>query len=655
MFNKKIYTLIALASINSLHVYAQPEISGKITLESASFTNNGTSTGASSKSNVSTTHGEDNFKNEISARIYVDGQFNDSANSSYHLELQGYDNSEAIADYDNNESYTQRDPLREAYVDTSFNDTLLRVGKQQVVWGTADGMKLLDAINPTDYSEVAQNQMEDSRIPVWMVNADFNDSNGGNWQFILAESKASHLAGMGSASTSVGDTHYSISDTGHPFIMKGVDTISGKVNGFINVVPALGNVSTAFYLNGNSSAMNMASVNDFAEAANAGETNQAAGFGALCNGGVSNVSCLEDITNQAAAPTGGAAANNQFAQNLFSDYTLAQWTAGKSNPTSVYHYMPDATFATFDQFVDAQSRYVVDHDETPTIAARYKNTTESGMNYSLNLIHGNDTNPYIDHYWTDGGTGAVLAENPVASSGGVYVTNQLGSGTVVGGSTKRHNHAIYNMVEKLNKITQLGGSFDTTLETDSLGPVVIRAEALYQKDVMSPVITRKASNGADLNHGFLVTALKMTKGDRFKYVLGADITVLTNMMISAQLIQDMNLDYVDVGSPTSANWKYTGDMATMHLTNGLQKAEKNKEFVSIFLSKPFGESGQHRWNNIFIFEENGGKWNRFDTEYTIDDDTIATLEWNKYTGNTNTQFGQFKDQSNIQLGLKYLF
>jgi len=35
-------------------------------------------------------------------------------------------------------------------------DWSIRAGKQQVVWGTADGMKLLDTINPTDYSEMAQ-------------------------------------------------------------------------------------------------------------------------------------------------------------------------------------------------------------------------------------------------------------------------------------------------------------------------------------------------------------------------------------------------------------------------------------------------------------------------------------------------------------------
>ncbi len=28
-----------------------------------------------------------------------------------------------------------------------------------------------------------------------------------------------------------------------------------------------------------------------------------------------------------------------------------------------------------------------------------------------------------------------------------------------------------------------------------------------------------------------------------------------------------------------------------------------------------------------MFEENGGKWNRLDVEYTIDDNTVATAEY----------------------------
>ena len=76
-------------------------------------------------------------------------------------EINAFKDGKGVGDYDGNESYTQRDLLREAYIDTEYEDWSIRAGKQQVVWGTADGMNLLDTIKPTDYSEMAQNQMED--------------------------------------------------------------------------------------------------------------------------------------------------------------------------------------------------------------------------------------------------------------------------------------------------------------------------------------------------------------------------------------------------------------------------------------------------------------------------------------------------------------
>jgi hypothetical protein len=164
-----------------------------------------------------------------------------------------------------------------------------------------------------------------------------------------------------------------------------------------------------------------------------------------------------------------------------------------------------------------------------------------------------------------------------------------------------------------------------------------------------------------LSIGDLPNALKMEKGDRLKYVIGADVTALTNMMVSLQFIQDRNLDYVDAqstidgNSTISSRGRFTTDYATMSLTNNFNKAEKEKDFYSLFLSKPFGESGQHRWNNIFIFEENGGKWNRLDAEFTVDDNTVATVEYNKYWGDENTQFGQLENSSNVQVGFKYSF
>jgi len=93
----------------------------------------------------------------------------------------------------------------------------------------------------------------------------------------------------------------------------------------------------------------------------------------------------------------------------------------------------------------------------------------------------------------------------------------------------------------------------------------------------------------------------------------------------------------------------------MAMDNTFNKAKENKNFYSVYLSKPFGESGQHRWSNITMLEDTGGRWNRLDVEYTIDDNTIATAEFNKYWGDANSQFGQLEKSSNVQLGFKYLF
>ena len=183
----------------------------------------------------------------------------------------------------------------------------------------------------------------------------------------------------------------------------------------------------------------------------------------------------------------------------------------------------------------------------------------------------------------------------------------------------------------------------------------MRGEFLYDQGTMQPVITRKAANSMDLEHGFFVNSFSAKETDFVKYVLGADITALTNMMISAQIIQIRNLDFVDEGNKDATTWRYSGDTAAMHLSNNLQKGEKNKEFYSLFFSKPFGASGEHRWNNIFMFEENGGKWNRLDAEFSINDDTQATVELNNYFGDENTQFGQLSKSSNIQVGVKYSF
>ena len=91
------------------------------------------------------------------------------------------------------------------------------------------------------------------------------------------------------------------------------------------------------------------------------------------------------------------------------------------------------------------------------------------------------------------------------------------------------------------------------------------------------------------------------------------------------------------------------------MANQLQQAEENKEFISLFLTKPFGSEQQGRWQNLTIFEDEGGYWNRFDVEYAFTDQWVGSAELNTYWGDEDSWFGQLEETSNIQVGVKYIF
>jgi hypothetical protein len=351
-----------------------------------------------------------------------------------------------------------------------------------------------------------------------------------------------------------------------------------------------------------------------------------------------------------------------FGTTLYDGSNISS-AATADNITHAFEYMPNATFGTFDAFGGATSKYVYKMpSKDGDVALRYKNSTSSGVNYSLNYAYAYDKNPIINMRWenSSGTELRTVYKNILDPSDGETVVGKtlvLTDGTNHYGAS-HNNNATLVFEQETKRVHNIGGSFDMAIDTPNLGPVVIRGEALYMKDTYSPVMDRNK-----LSYGDLVGALTMRKGDRFKYVLGADITALTNMMVSVQFIRDTNLDHIDnnvaldgTTACDSANCGvYTVDYSTMHLSNGFNKAEEHKDFYSLYLSKPFGESGQHRWNNILMLEETGGRWNRFDIEYAIDDNTVGSVEWNKYWGDNNTQFGQLKNSSNIQVGLKYTF
>ena len=767
---KMFITMLALIFTSQLIADTDSEFSTKLSYERASFAKDGTTIGANNAHNSS-----DAFKKEVIARIFWDAS---DGNFDYHTEVQLFNDSDGVDNYyKSNQLYTQRDILREAYFDTERGDWAFRVGKQQVVWGVADGIKLLDLINPTDYSEFNQNTPEDARIPVWMLNAEKEFDDGSNIQVIISQPRESIFAGLNrSIDTAVrgndlaNATSAGIPDIigvghnqGHAFILKGVDTITGQQNGFLNIAPDLGSIAAGFgagflpfgtqnSFGGLSSSpvasvtpgnplVNYFTVGAFTSGASLANLSQGfanlqagvfgfttpasqttfdelnfaqAAAGVACQTGISTNSECANLTSTIPASV-GFAVNTIFAQasgtltgaqilDAFGNgygSNLSSYT-GNDGDNSAFEYMKLASFATFDTFVNARSQYVFNlpDDTDANIALRFKKSLNNGLNYSANYSYNYDTNPVLNLSWRND-AGEVLTKNIVTVTntlnlgGGatqlltgyhIALTDSQGdqyggaeaTAAAGGGASLLSRSAILTFGQTLERAHNIGGSLDYALDTKEFGAVVLRAESLYQKDVYSPIIDKSR-----LSFGDLTDALKMIPGDRFKYVLGVDITVLTNMLVSAQFIQDRNLDYIDgrgaldvqcvagiaalntappngSGLNLDANQlcaQYTGDFASMHLTNGLLKAEENKNFYSLYLSKPFGSSGQHRWNNIFIFEDrgSGGKWNRLNAEYSFSDDVLGTIEWNRYWGEDNSQFGQLGASSNAQIGIEYRF
>ncbi len=62
--------------------------------------------------------------------------------------------------------------LREFYVQTETDDWLFTLGKQAIVWGQTDGLKVLDVVNPQSFREFILDDFEGSRIPLWTVNVE---------------------------------------------------------------------------------------------------------------------------------------------------------------------------------------------------------------------------------------------------------------------------------------------------------------------------------------------------------------------------------------------------------------------------------------------------------------------------------------------------
>ncbi len=621
----------------------------------------------------------DIMKFENSLNLFINAELTDDV--SGHIQLNFINDTKEAKGYKNHRLNTQNDYLREFYIDTTIKDWDLRIGKQQVVWGTADGVKFLDIINPTDFREWGQNTMEDSRIPLWMMvgETDIGDGDGSIQLLWVPDLELNQIPGLHNPQTG---------DKGQKFISLGVDSITGKYNGFLNIGKDFGGVSSAF--NG-----------AFNGAFGAPMSNPIlAGFGNMTVRDFTRIPDVSDfLSNAGGDPTkiGQAASSKDHTTNKFGQITnpgtqdgptgeemlsgvvngptskggieaktnLFDGKLSTSNKNDIFDFLQGTTFATFNDFQGMKTQYRKNHvSETlknHNLGFRYKDSTKDGTNYSFNYYYHWDNNPTIDLHWEDA-NGKKLATDIYVQSNqnpAKYKSIKLmnGDGTdfnpTVTARGAVSSSATLVFEENMHRVHSIGGSFDTAIDT-SFAPIIVRGEFVYDKGAKQVVIDKGL-----LDIGDLAGTFKSQDADMLKFVIGLDMTVMRNLFMSFQYMQLTNLDYVEKSSSygnSGSFKKYTANPATMHITNNFKAAEEHQISYTLFLSKPFLENGALRVNNIFLYEnEDGGIWNRFDLEYSWSDEIILSAEYNYYTGDDNTVFGQFVEQSNAQLGFKYIF
>lgn len=73
--------------------------------------------------------------------------------------------------------------LRDIYLERTSSSATWRIGKQQIVWGRLDGIKVLDVLNPQDFREFILDDFGASRIGLWSA---YLDTSISGWRTELA-------------------------------------------------------------------------------------------------------------------------------------------------------------------------------------------------------------------------------------------------------------------------------------------------------------------------------------------------------------------------------------------------------------------------------------------------------------------------------------
>lgn len=79
----------------------------------------------------------------------------------------------------NEKDHLTRTLTKEAYLQTSYGESSLKIGKQILIWGEADGMAITDVISPRDGSELYFISLEESRLGQSLIVWDQYTRSGG--------------------------------------------------------------------------------------------------------------------------------------------------------------------------------------------------------------------------------------------------------------------------------------------------------------------------------------------------------------------------------------------------------------------------------------------------------------------------------------------
>ncbi len=87
----------------------------------------------------------------------------------------------------------------EAYIQGEiFPGFDIKAGRQIIIWGTSDDLRVTDVINPLDYREFGMTDIEGLRLPLGMVRLDWTTGNWTTTGLALFENRASHYPVIGS-------------------------------------------------------------------------------------------------------------------------------------------------------------------------------------------------------------------------------------------------------------------------------------------------------------------------------------------------------------------------------------------------------------------------------------------------------------------------